>query len=288
MYRFDDHRAKNASMGMDEDHQALASAAAGSAALCTIVNIDGTFSRRLGAQLAVCSDGMIIGSLSDGCLERQLASDLAQCNGPIIRRYGRGSDCIDFRLPCGGGLDILLDPTPDRVACASALALLQKRQPAAITLPANDYLNERRYIPALQIRAFGEDPELGAFTSLAHASDIVCKDYSKSGMALGREPDMPYPDRWTATILLYHDHEWENAILKHALAGASFYIGAQGGKFARNERIARLSREGIDNAQIARIRGPVGIIPSSRTPRTLALSILSEIVAEYDALHPHG
>ena len=165
---------------------------------------------------------------------------------------------------------------------------MSERAPAAVALPANLYLGERRYIPALDVRAFGEDPELATFASLARSCGIACSTFRKTGMALGREPEISPPDRWTATILLYHDHEWENAILKHALSGQSFYIGAQGGHYARDERIARLASDGYDEAQLARIRGPVGIIPSSRTPRTLALSILSEIVAEYDALHPHA
>ena len=48
------------------------------AALCTIVSIEGSFSRRLGAQLAIGSDGRITGSLSDGCLERELANQARQ------------------------------------------------------------------------------------------------------------------------------------------------------------------------------------------------------------------
>src|SRR5690606_17035249 len=39
------------------DHAALAHAAQGEAALCTIVGIDGSFSRRAGTQLAVDADG---------------------------------------------------------------------------------------------------------------------------------------------------------------------------------------------------------------------------------------
>ena len=52
----------------EEDHSAIGASANNGAALCTIVNIDGSFSRRLGAQLAINPDGSIVGSLSDGCL----------------------------------------------------------------------------------------------------------------------------------------------------------------------------------------------------------------------------
>lgn len=273
---------------IDDDHTALSAASCSGVGLCTIVGIEGSFSRRLGAQLAVLPTGEVTGSLADGCLEKQLAADVAQCGGPTVRRYGRGSSVIDFRLPCGGGLDILLDPQPDREACRRAMAKLDAREPASLQLASNELLGTREYIPRLRLRAFGEGPELDALEELSLASRVFFERYDSGKLSLGREPDLPPADPWTAVILLFHDHEWEAAILRHALAGPSFYIGAQGGAKARQERIERLSGEGASDEQLTRIRGPVGIIPSSRTPRALALSILSEIVGEYERLHPHA
>ena len=40
--------------------------------------------------------------------------------------------------------------------------------------------------------------------------------------------------------------------------------------------------------QLARIRSPIGVITHSREPGVLALSVLAEIVGEYEVLHPHG
>jgi xanthine dehydrogenase accessory factor len=50
----------------EEDQAALRFAAAHGTALCTIVGFDGSFSRRLGAQLAIQFDGRTVGSLADG------------------------------------------------------------------------------------------------------------------------------------------------------------------------------------------------------------------------------
>lgn len=46
---------RDAALG--DDHAALAAARETGVGLCTIVRIDGSFSRRLGAQLAVLPDG---------------------------------------------------------------------------------------------------------------------------------------------------------------------------------------------------------------------------------------
>lgn len=272
----------------DDDHAALSTACASGVGLCTIVGIEGSFSRRLGAQLAVMRSGDVVGSLADGCLEKQLAADMAECDGPAVKRYGKGSSKIDFRLPCGGGLDILLDPQPDIAMCQAAIEKLDAREAASLPLPINERLPVRHYIPRLRVRAFGEDPELAALEELARASNIVFERYDRSSLSLGREPDLPPADLWTAHILLFHDHEWEASILCQALAGPSFYIGAQGGAKAREGRIERLASDGVGSEDLARVRGPVGVIPSSRTPRSLALSILSEIVGAYERLHPHA
>ncbi|MEC7533929.1 MAG: XdhC family protein, partial [Pseudomonadota bacterium] len=83
------------------DHAALSAACEPGVGLCTIVGIEDSFSRKLGAQLAILPDGSTVGSLSDGCLEAQLASDMRTVTAAQVRRYGAGAQAIDFRLPCG-------------------------------------------------------------------------------------------------------------------------------------------------------------------------------------------
>jgi xanthine dehydrogenase accessory factor len=255
--------------------------------LCTIIGIEGSFSRRLGAQLAVHPDGAITGSLADGCLEKQLASEIAAAAGPVVKRFGSGSELIDFRLPCGSGLDVLIDPEPDRALCRAAVERLDGREEAVMVLPALG-LPMRRYIPALRLQLFGEGPELDALVALAGAAGVEVQAHGKDALSLGRRPAGLSADVWTAVVLLFHDHEWEQPILEWALDTPAFHIGAQGGFEARRSRIERLAERGMPAGQLARIRSPIGVITHSREPGVLALSVLAEIVGEYEALHPHG
>ena len=268
----------------DEDQLALAAACRPGVGLCTIIGIEGSFSRRLGAQLAVTPDGAIVGNLADGCLENQLASDLRQCRTPRVVRYGRGSSKIDFRLPCGGGLDILLDPTPDRAACRSALQALRARRPARLPLGGDGKLCERVYVPSLKLVVLGEGPEVEAVASLCSAMQIDLDVRSRDGLVLGQPArDVGY-DPWTACLLLFHDHEWELALLEQALASDAFYVGAQGGERARSDRTLALAARGVPEEQIARLTSPVGLMPACKSPRTLALSALSEIVGRFEQI----
>lgn len=273
----------------DEDHAALRLAAAEpGTALCTIVGIDGSYSRRRGAQLAIAPDGRMAGSLADGCLEQELASQAAAAraggSGPSLLRYGAGSPFIDFRLPCGAGLDVLIDPQPDLPALAATIAQLDSRQPATLALPAPSPLPRRAYLPTLRLVVLGAGPEPEALVRLAAAQGLPAELLAPDrDLALGRAPRVAL-DAWTAVVLLFHDHEWEPALADWALRSPAFYIGAQGGRTARETREQRLAAMGHDPAALARLRSPVGLIPHARDASTLALSILAELVAAYEHL----
>ncbi|WP_054132665.1 XdhC family protein [Novosphingobium sp. AAP1] len=286
------------------DHAALRAAHAGGTGLCTVVGIDGSFSRRVGAQMATQgveqgagADASVAGSLADVCLERQLVGDLAQMAPgvvPALQRYGRGSPIIDFRLPCGGGLDILLDPAPDRAALAQVVQALDARQPASLPLPVPGdapphLLRARPYIPALSLVLLGEGAELTATAALARTMGIATQVFAKEdtgALRLGGVPQGAQADAWTAILLLFHDHEWERTILRWALDTPAFYIGAQGGMRARMARLDDLARDGVNETQLARVTSPIGLIPRTREPGVLALSALAEILGAYEALHP--
>jgi len=277
--------------GTDEDQAALRFAAAASgAALCTIAGIDGSFSRRLGAQLAIGPDGALAGSLADGCLEHELArqAERARGDGQVqLLRYGAGSPVIDFRLPCGSGLDIIVDPQPDPSALAAAVAALDARHAATLPLPVvrPGLLAERRYVPAPRVVVLGAGPEAAALAALSrcHGQDVIVAG-PDAGLSLGQVPQQLTADAWTAIVLLFHDHEWEAALLDWALGTPAFYIGAQGGAATRESRRELLARVGHGTQALDRVRSPIGLIPRSRDARTLALSVLADVVAAYELL----
>ncbi|WP_159791607.1 XdhC family protein [Croceibacterium salegens] len=279
------------------DHAALVHAASSDAVLCTIVGIDGSFSRRVGTQLAVDPDKTRVGDMADKCLDDELASHAvaALAEGkPRLLRYGKGSPIVDFRLPCGSGLDIWIDPAPDRAALRDCVATLETREKASLALPlpvdAPDHLlRERHYIPAPRLVLLGAGGECASLVNLCETQGIAVEwREAGQGLDLGRAPEGVAVDWWTAILLLFHDHEWEHALLQWALGTPAFLIGAQGGAPAREERMARLRAAGRIEYELARIHSPVGLIPRARDPQVLALSVLSELVGTYEMLHPHA
>ena len=262
--------------------------AAERAALALITGVEGPSYRPLGAGMVVSETGESWGSLSSGCIERDVVihARAALADGQVrALRYGAGSPFRDLVLPCGGGLDILILPAPDRAALAQAQASLQARRPAMLRLgPLVLDLQ-----PQLRVLAFGKGPELRLFSALAAAADYPVESFSPdaetlAGLAHGQVlaskdwPDGLKADARTAVTLFFHDHDWEPRLLQAALASPALYVGAQGSLRAHQARCAELAALGVPDQATARLAAPFGLIPSVRDPRTLAASVLAQVL----------
>src|SRR3546814_17256123 len=91
-------------------------------------------------------------------------------------------------------------------------------------------------------------------------------------------------DPWTAFLFLFHNHDWEPPLLARALETESFWVGAMGSPRTQKARRAALKAYGIEEEIIARVRGPIGLIPPTRDPATLGLSAFAEIAGAYRAV----
>ena len=146
---------------------------------------------------------------------------------------------------------------------------------------------------------FGKGPEACAFSALVQSVGypnlLVSPDDESRAIAVAAGcdtqsidlPDFPadvHVDARTAIVLFFHDHDWEPPILHHALGTNAFYIGAQGSWNAREVRLAALRELGCKDAALDRLHGPVGLVPSARDARTLAVSVLAEVLGTALAL----
>lgn len=87
------------------------------------------------------------------------------------------------------------------------------------------------------------------------------------------------PDARTAIVTLSHDPKLDDPALIAALRSDAFYIGALGSRRTQAGRRERLRAQGFTDAQLARIRGPVGLAIGAVTPAEIAIAIAAEIIA---------
>ena len=273
--------------------------------LVTLIAVHGSASRAVGSQMAVAADGTACGSFSGGCIEAAVIAEalevLAGGMGRTVR-YGAGSPYIDVKLPCGGGIDLLFTPGPDALVVQQALAALAQRTPVTLSLSAETVWLadgpgfQLTYHPPLRVVAVGQGEDLSAFARLAErfGAETIGIVPAEQIANLGTMPGitlLPAPTRtrlpeiatdpWTAIVFLFHDRDWEEFLLPQALALPAFYYGAIGSPRTQSVRRAALRAAGVPEKQLGTLRQSVGLIPATRDPATLALSILAEIVADY-------
>jgi xanthine dehydrogenase accessory factor len=104
-------------------------------ALATVVGVQGSSPRPMGAAMAVTADGEAVGSISGGCVEGAVY-DAAQAvlagAEPALETYGiSDDDAFAVGLTCGGVLDVLV-AEPDRALLARVLDRVAADEPVAL------------------------------------------------------------------------------------------------------------------------------------------------------------
>ncbi|WP_052699693.1 XdhC family protein [Martelella endophytica] len=284
----------------EADFPLRAALAADRACLAVITRVEGASYRPAGAAMVITADGTTTGSLSSGCIERDVvlhALAAIETNTPKRLIYGRGSSFIDLQLPCGGGLEITLIPHPSRPVLERAATRLAGRRIAAVAIGEDGRLGEMptggdlivRLVPGLRLLVFGKGPEPRTFAALAKAAGQDVTLYSPDAetragidhafpLNQGQWPVGVEIDDRTAVALFFHDHDWEPPLLKHALKSPALFVGAQGSARARQKRADALAAEGVCAAALARLARPFGLVASARDPHSLAAGVLAQVM----------
>jgi len=285
--------------------------------LVTVIRTWGSSPRPIGATLAICDDGRVVGSVSGGCIEDDLIARVR--NEGIVRRqpevvsYGITADeAHRFGLPCGGTIELALEPLGAQsrieellqrlaahelvartVDLRSGTVTLEKARPGAVLERAGDLL-VTQHGPRWRLLVIGAGQLSRMLAQIALAMDYhvtVCdpREEYQAGWALPEVPllhgmpddvvlDMRLDCR-SAVVALTHDPKLDDMALMEALKSQAFYVGAIGSRANNNKRRERLLQLDLTREQVARLHGPIGLYIGSKTPPEIAISILAEMTA---------
>jgi xanthine dehydrogenase accessory factor len=285
--------------------------------LGTIVRTWGSAPRPVGSLVAIRDDGLVTGSVSGGCIEDDLVDKV---RGRAIAlalpqrvKYGvTAEDAFRFGLPCGGTLELVLEPlgpqsqlvpllervlagrqTVRRLDMASGAVRLEDGDGRDV-LRATDSELVSVHGPRLRLLVIGAGQLTHYVAQMALACDYsvtICdprEEYADGWLVPGTElvrtmPDDTViamkPDRNTAIIALTHDPKLDDLALMEALRSDAFYVGAIGSQKNQAARKQRLLEFGVSAEQMTRLHGPVGLKNGARTPPEIAVSIMAELTA---------
>jgi xanthine dehydrogenase accessory factor len=285
--------------------------------LATVVHTWGSAPRPVGAMLVVRDDGHVVGSVSGGCVEDDLIDKVKNraiaTRGPELATYGVTKEQAErFGLPCGGTLQLVLEPLSVGSKLPELLSGIERHElvaryldmhSGAVRLEPGKWSDEISlstdqlktvHGPRWRLLVIGAGQVTHYLGQMAQALDYhvtVCdpreeyaEEFALPGAVLTRNmPDDVVlemnPDGHTAVVAVTHDPKLDDMALLEALKSPAFYVGALGSQKNNDARRVRLAAFDLSAAEIARLRGPVGLKIGSRTPPEIALSILAEMTA---------
>ena len=290
--------------------------------LVTVTRTWGSSPRPPGSLMAINGRGETVGSVSGGCIEddlihrvREEGLDAVCAEGrPATLRYGISADQAHrFGLPCGGTVELVLEPvaahsrlpellqatverrsTERRLNLRSGAVTLQPGQRDGVPMLGDETL-VTYFGPRHRLIIIGAGDLSRFLCQMALSLNfevIVCDprkehtgDWSLDGVTLSREmPDdlilRLKPDARTAVVALTHDPKLDDLALIDALQSDAFYVGAIGSRRHTGLRRDRLREHfGLADAELDALHGPAGLYIGSKTPAEIALSIMAEVVA---------
>lgn len=286
-------------------------------AIATVVQTWGSAPRPIGSWLAIREDGQVAGSVSGGCVEddliRRVQTEILTRHTPEMVVYGVSQqEAARFGLPCGGTLRLLVEPKPELAVLERLLEQISSHQitrrtvnlsSGKSTLEAGSRHDEftstgneikTTYGPRWRMVIIGGG-QLSLYTAdFALASDfevIVIDPREEYAEGLDRADirfikGMPDDvlleigvDPHTAVVALTHDPKLDDMALMEALRSPAFYVGALGSRKNTQTRKERLLEFDLNQEQIDRLHGPVGLYIGALTPPEIAVSILAEVIA---------
>jgi xanthine dehydrogenase accessory factor len=286
--------------------------------LGTVVRTWGSSPRPPGSLMIIRDDGQVAGSLSGGCIEDDLIGRVSRgelsSRLPQATTYGASAEEAQrFGLPCGGTVQIVLEPLSagsqlrELLAAIEQHRVVRRRLELATGLVAlspsqdGDSLRfdgqalETVHGPRLRLVVIGGGQLSRYLASFAVALDYrvtVCdprREYHEAWVALEGvtlSPLMPDDlviamnlDAHSALVAVTHDPKLDDLALMEALKTPAFYVGALGSRRNNDARRQRLLQFDVSPAEVAQLRGPVGLNLGGKTPPEIAMAIVAEMTA---------
>jgi xanthine dehydrogenase accessory factor len=286
--------------------------------LGTVVRTWGSAPRPPGSLMVIRDDGQVAGSLSGGCIEDDLIARVSRgelaTRLPQVTTYGASADDAQrFGLPCGGTVQVVLEPLSSQSRLRELLAALEAHRRVARRLDMTTGLvqlddalegDTLRFEGAVLATVHGPRLRLliigGGQLSRYLAAMAVMLDYRVTVC----EPRQEYHEGWqamqgvtlsrsmpddlvlsmnldanSALVALTHDPKLDDLALMEALRTPAFYVGALGSRRNNDARRERLLQFEVSREDARRLRGPVGLRLGGLTPPEIAISIVAEMTA---------
>jgi len=233
-------------------------------ALCVIVNSRGAVPRHAGTKMIVFRDGRTEGTVGGGEVENLIREEaLASLKDGKTRFLNY--DLIDIEKGdpgvCGGSLTVFVEP--------------YLSQPKVVVVGAGHVGKSVVHLASwLGFRVIVSDDRADLCTpESTPGADLYLP------VPMNELPDNLTIDSQTYLVLVTRGVDIDVAGLPALLENEPAYIGLIGSKKRWAHTREKLLEVGLNEADLARIKSPIGIFINAETPDEIAVSIMAEIIS---------
>lgn len=231
--------------------------------LATVVKARGSVPRHTGAKMLVYGDGRASGTVGGGEMEARIIEEakLALANGrPHTLNYAlvdpkRGDPGL-----CGGEVEVYLEPY---------------LPPATVYIFGCGHVGQalaaQAHLAGFRVIVSDDRPELVTPEHIPHADKYLPGSPAE---VLAAEPI----HNNTFVALVTRQVKLDRDILLHILPAPARYIGVMGSRRRWTHTSKLLLEAGVAEAELSRIRSPLGLDIHAETPAEIAVSIMAEII----------
>ncbi len=229
--------------------------------LLTVTETRGFTPRKGAAHMLVAADGATRGTIGGGAIEREGIGEALRLlaaggTSTVLRRHLTQ----ELGMCCGGEMSLFLEvvaPNPRLLLFGAGYIA----QPLAALAAGCGF----------RVTVVDERPEWAVAERFSSA-EVVCRAPEEFLAALPT-------DSSDYAVVVTHDHALDQKLVERLLARPLAFTGMIGSIPKQRKFALRLRARGFSDADIARLRTPLGVAIGANTPEEIAVSAMAEIIA---------
>jgi len=229
--------------------------------VATVIESQGSTPQKPGSKMVVLPDGTLRGTVGGGAIELQiLQAAKSLFEEPSATKVVETHLTHDLGMCCGGRMKVFLE----KHAAAAKLWLFGAghvgREVASLAKRVG-----------FHVAVVDERPEWLNRERFPGVDELVVRNPADCARELPGGDDCYF-------CVTTHDHPLDQACLEALLGKPAAYLGVIGSRRKAERFRARLQAAGASEAQLSRIRSPMGVSINAFTPQEIAVSIVAELI----------
>jgi xanthine dehydrogenase accessory factor len=232
--------------------------------VATIVRIEGSSPRDVGAKMLVFADGSIWGTIGGGMFEKLVIDDclglLGENTNNLLKTYRFAESGPDATgMYCGGEAEVFMEAN---------------RSPERLIIFGGGHIGRdlAKIAQGIDFKIIVVDDRPEILSEYHSPVETILTDavYHKN---------FPAIDKNSYVVIITHGHKCDREVLEQVINQECAYIGMIGSRTKIAKTFSELEKAGIDRIRLEHVYSPIGLDIGAEGPYEIAIAIAAELIA---------